>query len=104
MKTSIVVIALAGAMSTAAVAAEYAPQEFDFSELGTIESVREVPLAHPLRDAFEHSINPETADEVVVRFDDGRAVVLRRSETPRLAPGQRVRLDAGPRGVLVAPN
>src|SRR5688572_10567629 len=104
MKTSIVALALAGALSTTVGAAQYAPQEFDFSELGTIESVREVPRAHPLRDAFEHSVKPETEDELVVRIDDGRAVVLRYSDMLRFAPGQRVRLMSGTRGVLVAPN
>jgi hypothetical protein len=92
-------LAFAGALSTAR-AAEYAPQEFDFSGLGTIESVREVPLAAPLADVFEHAVNPETADELVIRIDDGRAVVLREKEMQRFAPGQRVRLvssSSGPR-------
>jgi outer membrane lipoprotein SlyB len=103
MKTSIVGLALAGAMASAA-AADYAPQEFDFSELGTIESVREVPLREPLRDAFEHSVKPETEGELVVRIDDGRALVLRHTEMLRFAPGERVRLMSGTRGVVVTPN
>jgi hypothetical protein len=97
MKKLTVVLALAGALSAVG-AAEYAPQEFDFSELGTVESVREMPVVDPLRDAFEHAVKPQTTDEVVIRIDDGRALVLRQDEMRRFAPGQRVRLVSGSSG------
>jgi hypothetical protein len=99
MKKLILAFGLAGGLSGLG-AAEYAPQEFDFSELGTVESVREIELVDPLLEAFEHAVRPRTADELVIRFDDGRAAVLRPGEARRFAPGQRVRLvssSAGPR-------
>jgi hypothetical protein len=99
MKQLALALALSGALC-AARAAEYAPQEFDFSELGIVESVRQVPIAAPLQDVFEHAVKPETAHELVIRIDDGRAVVLRQDETRRFSPGQRVRLvssTGGPR-------
>ena len=87
-------------------AAPYAPAEYDFSELqalgpsvlGVVESVREVPLrarsAQPA-DVLEHALNPETADELVVRLDDGRAVTVRLEARQGFQPGERVRLLGG---------
>jgi hypothetical protein len=87
-------------------AAPYAPAEYDFSELqalgpsvlGIVESVREVPLralsAQPA-DVLEHALNPETADELVVRLDDGRAVTVRLGARQGFQPGERVRLLGG---------
>ena len=87
-------------------AAPHAPQEYDFSELsligpaalGVVESVREVPLrAGPVElvNVFEHSLNAETREELVVRLDDGRAVTLRLDGVERFRPGERVRLLDG---------
>lgn len=102
IKSVLAALVLSIPVSTAG-AAEYAPQEFDFSELGTVELVREVPLRDPLRDTLEHAVKPHTADEFLIRVDDGRALVLRQPEL-RLSPGQRVRLTSSTRGVLVAPQ
>ena len=99
MRKLALALALAGAFC-AARAADYAPPEFDFNELGTVESVRQVPAVEPLRDVFEHAVRPDTADELVIRIDDGRAVVLRQDEMRRFSAGQRVRLVSstdGPR-------
>ena len=88
---------LAGTVS-AGYAAEYAPQEFDFSELGTVESVRQVPVLELLPNVFEHSIKPETSEEVLIRADDGREVILRDEPMRRFVAGERVRLEPGSRG------
>ncbi len=84
------------AASLAGCATPYAPQDFDFSGFATsgiIESVRQVPRdIHAFQDAIEHHINPEVAEELVIRLDDGRAVTLREAHATRLAAGQRVRL------------
>jgi hypothetical protein len=82
-------------------AAEYAPQEFDFSELGTVESVRRVPILELLPNVFEHAVRPETVDELVVRVDDGREVILRDEAMQRLVAGERVRLEPSSRGPRV---
>jgi outer membrane lipoprotein SlyB len=103
MRKLALALALAGALS-AARATGYPPQEFDFTELGTVESVRHVPMAAALRDAFEHAVNPETADELVIRIDDGRAVVLRQNEMRRFSPGQRVRLVSSTGGPRIVPE
>lgn len=67
-----------------AVAGPYAPHEYDFSEVrdleasafGIVESVREF----------------SARQEVVVRLEDGREVVVMRGSEPQLKPGERVRL------------
>ena len=90
----------------AVAAAPYAPEEYDFSELssmgpatfGTVESVREAPLRSgpaQLSNVFEHSLNADTGDEVMVRLDDGRSVTLRLEGEQRFRPGERVRLLGG---------
>ena len=91
MKKLALALSLAGALC-AARADDYASQELDLSGLGTVESVYQVPIAAPLADVFEHAVRPETADELVVRIDNGRAVVLRQDESRRFLPGQRVRV------------
>lgn len=103
MKKLSLAAALALTLSSAH-AAEYAPQEFDFSELaldgaarGIVESVREVTLANP----FEHSVKPETADELVIRTDDGRTMILRPMEMQRFRLGQRVRVVAAAHGARI---
>jgi outer membrane lipoprotein SlyB len=103
---SVALAAVLLAVTPPASAAPYAPEEYDFSELssmgpasfGTVESVREVarrPTHAQLADVFEHSLNAETGDELVVRLDDGRAVTLRLIGEQRFQPGERVRLLGG---------
>lgn len=105
MKKFSIALALAGALSAGA--AEYAPQEFDFSDLaiggvahGIVESVREVSLTRPA-DFLEHALEPETAQELIVRVDDGRAVRLRPQEMRSFGAGQRVRLVSSTTGTRV---
>ena len=76
---------------------EYAPR-VDFSELGTVESVRQVPILELLPNVFEHAVRPETVNELVIRVDDGREVILRDEAMQRFAVGERVRLEPGSRG------
>jgi hypothetical protein len=94
MKTLLATLLLASAL--AACTTPYTPSEnVSAPASGVVESVREVPLdIHGFREAIEHSINPQTAQELVVRLDDERAVTLV-EEVRRFAPGERVRIVAG---------
>ena len=88
-----IALALTFAFASTAYAAPYAPQEFDFSELaGTVESVHETVIERPLRDVFEHALNPDTVDQLTVRLDDGRAIILQPEDMQRFVPGERVRV------------
>jgi hypothetical protein len=63
---------------------------------GIVESVREVPLdIHGFREALEHSVNPQTAQQLVIRLDDERAVTLVEEGMQHFAPGERVRIVSG---------
>jgi hypothetical protein len=103
MKRLVAALAFAGALSSA-LAADYAPQEFDFSELGTVESVRQVPILELLPDVFEHAVKPETVDEMLIRIDDGRTVILRDETMQHFVAGERVRLVSSNRGPRVEHN
>jgi hypothetical protein len=94
MKTLLAALVLGSAL--AACATPYTLSEgLSVHSSGVVESVREVPLdIHGFREAVEHSINPQTAQELVVRLDDARAVTLV-EEVRRFAPGERVRIVAG---------
>lgn len=94
MKNILLTAALASAL--AACATPYAPPEFDFSELaGTVESAHAAPLeAHAFEEAVEHQINPRLAQRLLIRLDDGRALVVRGGEQD-YTPGERVRVVAG---------
>lgn len=100
MKKLAAVMILAGTLS-AGYAAEYAPQEFDFSELGTVEIIRQVPTLELLPDVFEHPLRPQTTDELVIRMDGGRTVILRDDAMQRFVAGERVRLLSSSRGPRV---
>jgi len=99
-------VALLLGTALAAGAAPYAPEEYDFSELssmgpaalGIVESVREVPLRSTpaeLANVYEHSLNAETGEEVVVRLDDGNTVTVTLDGAQQFRPGERVRLLGG---------
>ena len=71
---------------------------------GVVESVREIQLdgSHSdLANVFEHPLKPMSAAQLVVRFDDGRAILLCEEDTQRLQPGQRVRVFSGTGGTRV---
>jgi hypothetical protein len=95
--TSLLAAALV-AISAAAAAADgfgvcIAPVE---GSAGTVESVREVPAARDLHAfdpaIFEHSVRPESAEELIVRLDTGPLVVFSAKQARRLSAGQRVRV------------
>ena len=68
---------------------------------GTVESVRLVPVRRDLHafdpEVLEHSVQPEEAQELVVRLDAGPLVVFSQRQLQRLEAGQRVvlHLDGG---------
>jgi len=97
----LVAVALATSALSMARAAEGSPQESKVSELGTVESVHQVPVRELLPNVFEHSLKPSTAGEVVVRVDDGREIVLREGGTQRFVAGDRVRLRSSSHGLRV---
>ena len=60
MKKLPIAIVLAAALS-GAYANPHAPQDFDFSELGTVERVHQIEVARePLADLFEHAVRADT--------------------------------------------
>lgn len=90
MKELVIAALIAAAASTASA---------DDSQCGVVESVREVPLpssAGGLADVFEHAINPETAQELVVRLEDESAITVIQDGARRFEPGQTVLVEANP--------
>lgn len=70
---------------------------------GIVESVREVELAEPFGFAsvFELAYKPATADELLVRLDDGQVITVVHTGMQMFEAGQRVQLVADPRGTRV---
>jgi len=102
MKKLPVAIVLAAAMS-GAYANPHAPQEFDFSELGTVESVRQVEVVRqPLADVFEHAVRADTGAQLQIRLDSGRGIMLVEGGMQRFEAGQRVRVVSGSTGTRVS--
>ena len=66
------------------------------SSAGTVESVREVAVKNDLHafdpDVLEHTVRPETAEELAVRLDSGPVVIFMHKVSPGLRAGQRVRV------------
>jgi len=94
-------LALTALLSAAAPA--HALEDFDAcltpgsgGSSGTVESVREVPLARDLHafdaEVLEHSVRPQTAEELIVRLDVGPRVVFTQRQPYPLRAGQRVRV------------
>lgn len=94
MRLAPIISALFLAVAIPAAAGPYAPQEYDFSGLpaldaqafGVVESAREL------------SVRPG-AQELIVRLDDGRELVVTQIGTPHFHPGERVRLVSNGRRV-----
>ena len=95
--------ALGLAAGLAACATPYAPQDFDFSQigglgstvLGTVESVRVLPIErdiHAFEESMELRLRPDVVDELVILLDNGRAVTLKADGTQRFSVGERVRV------------
>ena len=70
---------------------------------GIVESVREVQLADPFAfpGVFEHAFKPPTADELLVRLDDGRAITVVHTGMRIFEAGQRVHVVPDPKGVRI---
>ena len=96
MRVAPLLSALLLAVAVPAAAGPDAPQEDDFSgmhgldlqALGVVESVRDL------------SVQPG-AQELVVRLDNGRELVVMQNGMRRFHPGDRVRLVADGRGLQV---
>ena len=100
MKTFILLAGLLAAW--VAPAASHADPAFE----GVVECVHEVvlPPTTPLDGVLEHSVRPQTGEQLVVQLDDGRTLLTPVHESAtRVRPGERVRLRASPRGVSVEP-
>jgi hypothetical protein len=86
MKKLAFAFAIAGALSSVGASA-CTERAIDY---GIVESVREVRIeAAPnpdIADVFEHAVKPRTADELLIRVDDGRALLF--------APGRDAALPA----------
>lgn len=70
---------------------------------GVVESVREVQLADPFGfpGVFELAFKPQTADELLVRLDDGQAISVVHTGMRIFEAGQRVQVVPGPEGVRI---
>ena len=98
MKKFLIALMFAAMPLVGALAAPYAPQEFDFSGLdgeayGTVELVQPAPPSP--------TELTENAEAALVRLDDGRSitVVLRRLQ--HVEPGERVRVLRGAKGARI---
>lgn len=110
MKRIFALLAMAAMLSAAAPA--HAREQFDAcltpgggSSTGTVESVREVPIARDLHafdpEVLEHSLRPQTAEELTVRLDIGPRVVFIQRQSHQLRTGQRVRVTLDGSSALV---
>ena len=70
---------------------------------GIVESVREVQLADPVgfHGAFEHAFKAPTADELLVRLDDGQAISVVHTGLRIFEAGQRVHVLPDPSGARI---
>jgi len=98
MKKFLVALMLAAMPLGGALAAPYAPQEFDFSGLdsvayGTVELVKPAPPT-PTELA-------ENAEAALVRLDDGRRITVVLRLLQHVEPGERVRVVRGAKGARI---
>jgi hypothetical protein len=70
---------------------------------GVVESVGEVPLPEPFGfpGIFELTFKPSTADELVVRLDDGQVIRIVHTGAWMFEPGERVQVLVHPYGTRV---
>jgi len=98
MKKFLIALLFAAVPFGGALAAPYAPQEFDFSSLdgvayGTVELVQPAPPS-PTELA-------EKAEAARVRLDDGRSITVVLRLLQHVEPGERVRVVRGAKGVRI---
>ena len=100
MKPIFITALLAAAPSSTGHANPYA------SAYGIVESVREVQLIDEppgLPGVFEHFFRPRTGDELLVRLDDERAIIIVQTGMQIFEPGQRVFVVPDRKGARVEP-
>jgi len=95
MKKFLIALMFAAMPLAGALAAPYAPQEFDFSGLdgaayGTVELIKPAPPT-PTELA-------ENAEAALVRLDDGRRITVVLRSLQHFEPGERVRVVRGAKG------
>jgi hypothetical protein len=94
MKQTLIAALLIAATGTVATADDHAPEEFDFAGLSSVEHgvVEALPPQYPagLTEVFEHSINPQTDEQLVVRLEDGSAITLVQDGKRQFQDGDRV--------------
>jgi hypothetical protein len=98
MKRLLIALLLAAMPLAGALAAPYAPQEFDFSGLdgvayGTVELVKPAP---PTPTELV-----ENAEAALVRLDDGRSITVVLLPLQHVEPGERVRVVVGAKSVRI---
>ena len=90
--------------ATFTISSPYGQPDPDFcatpaGSLGTVESVREVPLPRDIHafdpEALEHKVAPETAEELVVQLDAGPVVIFTGRQPQGVHAGQRVVVTLG---------
>jgi hypothetical protein len=102
VRTMTLALTLATAQSSL-FAEPYPPRDFYACETlasgigaGTVESVRQVPVVKDIHafdpGVLEHPVDPETAEELVIRLDVGPVITFTNKDSLRLGAGQRVRV------------
>ena len=92
MRSALIALTLFSA-TLPAFAGPYAPHEYDFNELRGLE----IPAFGVVDSVREFS----TRQEVVVRLDDGREVIVVQASASHIRPGERVRLVGNGRRLLL---
>jgi hypothetical protein len=98
MKRFLIALMFAAIPLGGALAAPYAPQEFDFSGLdgvayGTVELIKPAP---PMPTELA-----ENAEAALVRLDDGRSINVVLRLLQHVEPGERVRVVRGAKGARI---
>ena len=98
MKKFLIALMFAAMPLAGALAAPYAPQEFDFSGLdgvayGTVELVQPAPPSP--------TELTEKAEAALVRLDDGRSITVVLRLLQHVEPGERVRVLRGAKGACI---
>lgn len=103
-RIALLTLALGASCALADPRAALESEPLDAVVYGVVESVRETPLPEEraaLAGVLEHSVKPETADEIQVRLDDGRAITVVQDTLQRVAAGERVVVIRERRGARI---
>lgn len=99
MKSSLIAMLLAFAAALSGCTPSSAARES--IAWGTVESLKEIPLALDIHSYYEHPLRPDVEERIVVRLDDGSVVTVRDDGETAFEPGQRVRVFIGARGAFL---